>query len=701
MTSWRKRALQYSAALVLFVFTVGAFLFYLRYEGIVEWTYVIPDTPSVVLTVENASDIQHHKPLKAETKYKEEHTMMFQPQIPVSVVKVVYSEQAEERKNASVSYTPNGEEDEIKRKAHLQVGENEVLFAFPQAEFDTIRVGVHDLSVVQAVELYEQGAYVDYVKHVPHTLNTGISILLAALLVIVFLVSNVDLKSGKGLVFPVLYMIAEMTVLRYCLKTRTYEYYSVYVELLIYAFLVFATAVLCVAYNMLFKWHLPLHKVFALCGFAMGLIMMLLIRPFGVPDEYTHYLQAYIRSNEMMGIEQPSYGEHEIREEDLRLFEEFQSVSNRITYKEYPLILDNFSLKNEINEKCIFVREGKITSAPLGYSFSAIGLTLGRILNLSGIATYYMGCLVNLLVYVGILTVAVCLLPFGKAALIGIGMTPIAMQQAASFSYDGIVTALAFLFVSYVLHLSAQKQLISIRQYLLLCVFAAILGPSKAVYAPLTFAALLIPAERYAFGKKKWIYNLLIVAIGFGALLALQMGNITRISGNVSVVNEKYTISYLMANIKETINLFLTTFEEELDYYLGHMFNMSFGWLQFSGSNWLYMISCVLFVIGCQQGEEDSTVAYSVWKRWGIVVVFAGIVILTMLTLLMDHTPFGSISIAGIQGRYFIPLMITLIPLLRNKQIIMTRYAQHWCVFMVIWVNLYSVADVLRRIPSC
>lgn len=700
MLRMRKRALQYSAALVLFIFAVGAFLFYLRYEGIVERTYVIQDMPSMVLALEDASDTLYHKPLKTETRHKEEYTMVFRPQIPVSVVKIVYSAQPEERKNVSVAYTPYGEEDEIKRRAYLEAGENEVLFAFPQAEFDTISIGVHDLSAVQMIELYEQGAYVDHAKRIPYALNTGISVLLAALLALAFLVSDVDLKNGKGLVFPVLYMIAEITVLRYCLKTRAYEHYSVHVELLIYAVFAFVTAVLCVAYKMLFKWHLPLHKVFAICGVTMGLVMMLLIRPFGVPDEYTHYLQAYIRSNEMMGIEQPGFGEHEIREEDLKLFEEFQSISKRITYKEYPLILDNFSLKNESTEKCIFVREGKITSAPLGYTFSAIGLTLGRILNLSGIATYYLGRLVNLLVYVGILTVSICLLPFGKAALIGIGMTPIAMQQAASFSYDGIVTAFAFLFVSYVLYLSAHKQLISIRQYLLLCVLAAILGPSKAVYAPLTFAVLLIPAEKLAFGKRKWIYNLLIIAIGFGALLALQMGNITRISGSVSVVNEKYTISYLMANIKETINLFLTTFEEEPDHYLGHMFNMSFGWLQFSGSNWLCMLSCVLFVVGCQQSEGESTVTYSVWKRWGIVVVFAGIVLLTMLTLLMDHTPFGSISIAGVQGRYFIPLMITLIPLLRNKQIIMTRYAQYWSVFMVIWVNLYSIADVLRRIPQ-
>ena len=707
MIHCNKRIMRICISIVIFSLSFTAFSFFLRYEGRIIDTYIMPAEPKLSLTVEDAIRIISPEALATETEYHQNDTLVFKPDIPVAGVRIVYTEFPEEYVSAVIEYTPLDSDDReaIKRMKYSQKGSNEILFAFPVKEFDDLYIKVHDIADVQRIDLYDKGAYVDTNKVVPRAINRSVALLLAAMLGIVYFVSRAELHTGKGIGFPILYFLLEMAVLRYSLKTRGYEFYSQDIEVLTYALFTVASIVLCVIYRMLFVRNTYLHRVFVLSAMTIGVFMMLMIQPYSGLDEKTHYLQAYMRSNELLGIEPIEENQHQIRWEDLRVFEKYgieMSVDRQsvlTTYQKYAALAQNAKFMNDSNETRLFVRDSKITSVPLGYCFSTLGLTVSRVLNLSGLLAFYLGRFANLVFYIAIVSVAIKIIPFGKAALMGIAITPIAMQQAATYSYDGVVAGLAFLFISYVLKLFAQEEKISLKQFLIVCGITVIFAPSKAVYFPMIMAILLIPTKKYGFGKQKWIYNTLIILLGMAALFGIQMSGIKRIAGVEQVLSDKYSVSYILANAGEIVNMVLSTFETLTDTYLFQMINYHFAWHQFSGSFWIAVVACVLIVLGSQRCNDEVSIVCHPMQRCGALIVALGIVLLIFITLMMDHTPMGNAYITGVQGRYFIPIAIILIPVLRNAQITVSNRFHRWCAFTIVWLYMFAVVDALSRIP--
>lgn len=700
----KARVFKVCTALLIFVIMLGAGLFYLRYEGVTQRQYVLDQQPDLSLTVEDAVQVIRPQAQDDVTEYHLDHTLVYEPQMPVAAVRVIYSELPESRMNASISHVPREGQSAIwyVRSADNVSGSKEILFTFPRIDPSELRITVHDAADVSRIELYQSSAYVDESKHVPQGLNTGIAILLAALLALVYLASDADLKKGRGLVFPVLYFVLELGVLSFCLQSRGYEAYSRDVEIAVYVIFALATPMLCLAYRMLFVKNMPVHYAFAVGALTLGVILMLLIQPYTALDEKTHFGEAYRFSNRLMGA--TGEREDEIRWEDLRFQEKQEGeFGQKNSYERYGALMEDFSLINKA-EGMKRIDSPEADGVPLGYVVTGAAITVARLLNLSGMALFYFGRLANLIVYVILISLVICLIPFGKAAVMCIAIAPVSLHLAASYSYDPIVTAFAFLYVAYVLRLWAQEEQISLRQFVVCCVLGALLAPSKIAYAPMTAAVFLIPAKKYAFGgRKKWMINFVVVALSFAVLFAMQSGSIGRVS-QASAVDwadgaPGYSLTYLIANIRETINLYLRTIDRGADWFTPHIFSGMMGWAQLYTYDWVMILYYILFFVGCQQAENEPKICCKPYMRWYLLIIAGGVVAIIMLSMLLGYTPMGSYSIQGVQGRYFIPVMILLVPIIRNAQIGLSDRVIRWCGFAALWAGLYAAANLLWVMP--
>ena len=147
--------------------------------------------------------------------------------------------------------------------------------------------------------------------------------------------------------------------------------------------------------------HISLAKLYALFGTAMGLVFMIMIPIYVVPDEPVHIMSAYSLSNKIMGIKDEE-GSTLLRVCDLEM-PEVVSYQNVETYDAYYN-----RVTAETGDTSLQGTRAPKTDAPF-YSYlpAAIGLTIGRLLNLNTVMTYLLGRLFNLIVFVILMCFAI------------------------------------------------------------------------------------------------------------------------------------------------------------------------------------------------------------------------------------------------------------------------------------------------------
>ena len=85
--------------------------------------------------------------------------------------------------------------------------------------------------------------------------------------------------------------------------------------------------------------------------------------------------------------------------------------------------------------------------------------------------------------------------------------------------------------------------------------------------------------------------------------------------------------------------------------------------------------------------NEVSSVKFSD-KLWSTTIILASS-LLTFMSMLLAWTPKSYTTIEGVQGRYFIPLLVLLIPILRNKFVTIKSSADKYMMFILLYWNLF------------
>ncbi len=470
-----------------------------------------------------------------------------------------------------------------------------------------------------------------------------------------------------------------------------------YFKIFAFAAIVAATALL---YYLLYIRKCKIQTAFLVSAVIMGVFCMIMFTPFTVPDEPSHMASAYRISN-FMTFDFGQDGKMLIRRSDINAYNNYaQTGLTRSYYGTLKKCSEFFCSDSALVSHRKILNSG----APFGYIFAALGITVARILNLGPLPLFYMGRLFNYAAYVAMVCFAIKKIPVGKIAVCAVALLPMSMQLAISYSYDPIVLAFALMFTAQIVYLIYKPETVTRKDIITASVLAALLAPSKLVYTPLVLLAVLIPRRNFKSKRSAITGKTAIVAIGFLSLIVLQFlvfsTGVSADSGIIKWAGEPgYTVTRSLAYPFNTIKIFVKTFAESLSFYISSMVGNLFGWLSVS-VDWIFFAAAtvlLLFSFFSKKGDPSEHIRPT--GRILILATLAASSLLILASMYLGWTPLSYTSIVGVQGRYFLPLLLPAALVIRSLPISLGKNSDRHIMLLIFFSNILLFSNMLNNLP--
>lgn len=464
------------------------------------------------------------------------------------------------------------------------------------------------------------------------------------------------------------------------LLTQIHKYFNIFLKK--YFFFMFAAAE---AFAMLLYWMIFVRKckmetavLAALLGF--GLFYNFLLLPYMSPDEQAHIDMSYRYSNDLLGIAGTG--------DDVSILKRMDDA--KISLTSDPRLANYYEVYHHLFESVqddtlVAVNAMPNSYAPLIVYFPAVlGMTAARILGLGTIPMLMFARWCNLVFF------AICVwwcmkkLPFGKMVLAVIALLPMTIQQCNSFSYDSVITSVLLLFSTYVISLTYEEREISMTDTVILAVLSALLVYGKSgVYLPVCLAVLMIPTKKFGTSWRKYLMAGSLIGIGLLTYINRNSGMVTQIiqtTAETSTVGNSmgnaadmgYTVGYFLQQPWKLVQMLFNTAADKSEFYLESIVGQKMGWIEVEISRIVVVGFIVLFLFAMLKvrGEKQYV---TTGQKWWISVVCLLSVGMIIMGMLLTWTPFGNVSVEGVQGRYFIPLLLLASLLGRNRLVLLSE----------------------------
>lgn len=430
-----------------------------------------------------------------------------------------------------------------------------------------------------------------------------------------------------------------------------------------------------IAFFQYFSWKKSIARITGLLISVFGLIFMMII-PYGVvPDEAMHLNTAYHVSDRIMRTVSSDPQKTMMRVED---------AEHKLTETEYDdekmeayfAVFDSRNEGLQLSEK----------KAPLvkGYDYlyviPAMGISLGRICHLNTFQTFLLGRLCNLILSVICISLAVSFLPFGKMILLVMGLMPMNLQQAMSYSYDAPINAMFFLFIALVMQRFYGKKKESKIQLICMIILAVLIAMVKShAYVMLSFLPVFLwigtKTEKLTRKRKKVLLSVILIGI------VLICAGVFLFARNMPQVQLRpkgsYSILFLLQNPGEILNIVYRTFSDSSAWYLDTMVGMYLGYLNLKISPVIiYMIYLLLLIATVKDKDEEQYVSWN--DRIVFLITAFFITAFTFGGMLLANSEYKDHLVRGMQGRYLLPAVMLTVFCFRNTHIQKDHAMDHY-----------------------
>lgn len=413
-----------------------------------------------------------------------------------------------------------------------------------------------------------------------------------------------------------------------------------------------------------------LHILFALFAIILCTNMAILLPPFHVPDEFSHYIKAAsIFDQEHITVKKDGRALYAISEKDYRTEKKYtialHDPNYRTSFKEYYV---DMTLKgsDKQTENVGFTNTYSINS--FAYIPSAIVIKLASFVDCPITLSALLGRLINSLIFILCGYFSLKLIPKFKKLYFLLLLFPVTIQQVSGICQDSLTLSIIFLLVSLILHQAYGKdKKVSNKHLIGIFALSIFLGMCKPGYFLFPLLMWLIPNEKFS-SKKTAIF---LKSFPFILCIALTLVKYLSPSTTIgSTLENGMTISYALGHPLEMIKMCVVTVYQRLslDMLTGQI-NL-FGWstvlYDYSVSFIVYFVYtlCVFF----DNQEKEKLKLYDRILMLGIALVTIGIIYASAL-FSFNMTMIGSQIVAGLQSRYFIPVTILLAFALSNNLI--------------------------------
>jgi uncharacterized membrane protein len=442
-------------------------------------------------------------------------------------------------------------------------------------------------------------------------------------------------------------------------------------------------------------FRLSPEKAFLMLGLVFGLAFLILTPPFQAPDEWNHFFRAYqvSKGHPVSGMDSRGMAGERL---PISLLKTSLSVFNNLPYTpENREKLDRLLLRGRLGDEDLdpFRKEKKQGRAgvilslldmplesdrtlflnfpgtalypPVPYLPQAVGIALGRLLELPPVMLVYSGRLLNLLLWVLLTYLAIRITPFYKWLFLLLSLTPTPLFQAASLSADGVSNSSALLLVAVMLRFAFDTEKAPrTADMVLIFLLSLLLSLSKFyIFMPCLF--LLVPRTRLGAKETYTIALLLFLcaASAAGAWAVITKGlHIQQRPGVFpaeqleGIVRDPF--NYLVIMLR-TVMTQWTALLRDFTGKLGH-----FG--PYMPTAAVYINVVVLAAAALVDGRMDVRIGPR--EKLIASAVIAASVLTVITPIYLTWTPLGEGSIQGVQGRYFFPLAPLILMLLYNRR---------------------------------
>lgn len=417
-----------------------------------------------------------------------------------------------------------------------------------------------------------------------------------------------------------------------------------------------------------------IEKVYLIAATAIGLFYLISITPFSVPDEGYHYRTSFQLSNIIM----LHWKDNALADATYFNYVHFSGHHN--VSSAYIRVLREFFLPFN-NSKTVTIPMTRNLNYFGYYLPQALGIAFARIFRLNVILTFYLGRMFNLAFYIICTYFAIKKTPWFKTVFFLLSVTPMAMQQAASYSYDAFINGLAFLLIAYFINAIYGEDKLKKEDFTVIIFCSVLLAPAKVVYYPILFLVLLVPMEKFKSKKQRRVIIFFVLGVSLLTIIPFNLVSLGKhFAGASGTLNwegqHNYSVHFIFKHPLETVAIFgRTLVHNGLEY-----FRESFG-LRLSGLTlslpsyviWLFVIFVILAIFSNNNHQSNQNTNVYITRKQKIFycIISSIIILLTLLAAFLGWTSNTRSIILGVQGRYFIPILPLLcLAISNNKPII-------------------------------
>lgn len=436
---------------------------------------------------------------------------------------------------------------------------------------------------------------------------------------------------------------------------------------------VFATATYLVIHELRYE------VIFPALSLIFGLFYLFTITPLSVPDEITHF-QAIIELTSKL-----------FREPFDASVADFSSFSNHnnVCTGYLRVIQELFGKAGNTGTLFTSVMGGMWTlTYSLEYIPQIIGYAVAHIFSFNAVTAFLLGRVFNLFFYVGCVYIALRIAPRFKLTLGLCSLMPMALQQAASLSYDNFINSLCLVLFAALLNLifgadnNAQSALdVSARHlqyiYILALIAAMLLAPAKGIYASFIFLFIFVPQERFTGKLKKpgcfWI--MFGLCITFFAVVSIpSMIRIFNATPPSLTENggKQYTLRFFLTNPGDAIGIFKNSFNVYFSTWLTQSIGSSLSTCNLDIPTWIVPAMLAILVLSAQNIEGRETYLPHGFRVM-LIGICAAVVLTFMITMFLTWISTQDKIIVGVQGRYFTPIIPLLLVALNNRTLVLKK----------------------------
>ena len=424
--------------------------------------------------------------------------------------------------------------------------------------------------------------------------------------------------------------------------------------------------------------------------------MYLVYNPVNVGyDENGHFLRAYELSKGIFVSDHSEEGKGiTYAPKNLNLL--IYKVSDNIKLNDAALVYEKeeayLNKRFDKNDISLFGNENQALYSPASYIQNSLGLFISNIFTDNVFIYYQMGRFSGMLINAILIILALYLYPERGGLICLVASTPIFISQMSTYSADGNLNSISVFYFAYIMHIRKKEKITALNCGVIVGI-SIIIALSKMIYFPFVFAVFVIPNKLFNDRKKGMIFKVLTSFLAVLVFVIWFSVARTFLSDSSSRgVYPEYQMVYLLKHLYRFPLIVYKTIIEYSPGWYATLFGGNYDLNNIRLNNVVPIIVGLITIyeiIVSFKNESNCNIRVSVCLGAVILIILG----LTFSSLYVQWTPYKYDMILGIQGRYFIPLILPFSIAVKKFR---TPFSEEirLIVYMIIMllINIYSIS---------